>query len=1555
MAVKHLQLNLAKIYGFLKLYAEEEAVYEDFQAEARKLDKPITDEDDDDDFHLCTHTLGEEDIEKGVQLLRLIPMTAAQVCARKLPSYEGHRRDFLFINGIDAVYRHSPAIAAAVAQGHLRNFEMLDEEGLAWPVSNIPERIADCQDYGKESLAGSHDTQSSKQHGRPVEQNGDIEMSDASSYDAGEDPMWVEATDTFFDLPELRGPPPDVKLPSPDVKLAGHQFLPFVEEPALNAFKRAKDQMDEHMRQEQVSGQDSERSCPPVATERNLPALNFLGGAPGELTRPMLVDTNDRRLFGEELRNRWREFSNWYWAQIDHSRGTNHLPLDASPRLNASESQNQILEGAAQRFSIWYLEQIEHLARMPKQFKALRTEPVAEVTGHDEEWKTWINWPPSPEPHDGDYIGAGAHDVPADPIPSPQMAVTPVRQSGLSLGTPHGDRVLQRGFVNPAQFLISPIRQPGQNTDTSPGGRMLQPSPGPHLPLWLISPARPPAQSNGASPGGPGRRTYNPWELALARGRAIQIAQKRQQRAAARSGPPAAPQPSRREPVEAPPRDTFLEGSIADARKWVRNHGLWEWASGERKAWAARQKKIWDQEDAEAQAERDAEFNPNDMFKERNSLAKGLFPSDEEENSEMTASVQRQPSQVTVAPMSGSDQVHRKEKQSYNKKRTAGPQAPGVQGRTQYGSEVSEDEESGTNVARPRAPAQDPGPFWPAREKRAQEEAIQEAPTPRRRGGRQKVILDDDDAISSPPSSEKYQLLESDEEYEAVYIPVNESGDDDFDPFVSKPKSGRRNRKGEERWRPRPPKQVAFADPHEITLPAVDPNAASASCTAAPEPTVVHSPVLVRKALISAAEPETAQLPQMTSSGQAARGQATANPLLNKMGQPYKRGPYKPYKKKANKKTNATQGVQANGTPSAGADIPVSVPAMSQPADGEEPASEKGGKTYALPSMPQPTMSNSFISHLPGRKVTPVPLPIIPGFTMPSLSMDPLKDNHRADDRYAYQKAATVHSTGVQAFDPGVQQNNLTLRSPIMTADEFGTASSRGTVRQRIMDYHHPEVQSTPGESQFSGTHSALGRVHGGLATTQPGSVPSIEGYPIIKQVSYPRPEGFNLSSTTTGVPRGPQPTGKNIVHQQGALRFPRVMPGRRPTEILVGYWKASGQQDIADKHGVFGVLGTGTGSPFRIKVGKQTRDGRPLGKETMPPGPGKVWLNSSDCEREHYLRDLDREELREFVRVRQWQKDHGEADDEVPANILVAVDEARRRVVHIPWHIRTALNAEDPMIAAGERQSRPGRKRKGPIAKTTENIAGPVVPGDDVGAQVPPSPAPEEPAMMASAPPAARGSFSHPTTESKGPVIPRDDTIAQMSSVPPPKKRRRSPKKPSVAAESVGPVNTGSDVGAQMSPAPAPQTPAVPTVVKRGRGRPRKHPVLAYAPQGVPLVATGVVQSSANTTQAPVLSSSSSLLAGAQTPSRTEEASPMPMPQLHAQGRGKSVAALQRFQNTHVYSQSASSPIGVGSPAVASPTSSQRHGEDDDVTDDDEPMRWKYRQFKRPKLSHSK
>lgn len=116
---------------------------------------------------------------------------------------------------------------------------------------------------------------------------------------------------------------------------------------------------------------------------------------------------------------------------------------------------------------------------------------------------------------------------------------------------------------------------------------------------------------------------------------------------------------------------------------------------------------------------------------------------------------------------------------------------------------------------------------------------------------------------------------------------------------------------------------------------------------------------------------------------------------------------------------------------------------------------------------------------------------------------------------------------------------------------------------------------------------------------------------------------------------------------------------GTRPTRILLGYWRGSSEEDELNRHAVYGILGQN--DMFRVKVVRETRDGRFV-DGNFPLGAGALWIPYEEVEFEEHIRSLNRSEIKEYCRIRQYQLDHGEILDERAENETRAMREAKAR-----------------------------------------------------------------------------------------------------------------------------------------------------------------------------------------------------------------------------------------------------------------------------------------------------
>jgi hypothetical protein len=144
-------------------------------------------------------------------------------------------------------------------------------------------------------------------------------------------------------------------------------------------------------------------------------------------------------------------------------------------------------------------------------------------------------------------------------------------------------------------------------------------------------------------------------------------------------------------------------------------------------------------------------------------------------------------------------------------------------------------------------------------------------------------------------------------------------------------------------------------------------------------------------------------------------------------------------------------------------------------------------------------------------------------------------------------------------------------------------------------------------------------------------------------------------------------------------------IPGTRPTRILLGYWKLSSEDNVEDKHAVYGILGAN--DMFRVKLMRETRDGRPM-LGNFPLGPGALWIHWDEVEFEPHLKTLQRAEIKEYCRVRQRQLDDGESSEERVVNETKAVTDAQTRVANfnnMPSLSKGDMSGLQPLAAKKE------------------------------------------------------------------------------------------------------------------------------------------------------------------------------------------------------------------------------------------------------------------------------
>ncbi|KAL8282160.1 hypothetical protein RB597_009726 [Gaeumannomyces tritici] len=239
-------------------------------------------------------------------------------------------------------------------------------------------------------------------------------------------------------------------------------------------------------------------------------------------------------------------------------------------------------------------------------------------------------------------------------------------------------------------------------------------------------------------------------------------------------------------------------------------------------------------------------------------------------------------------------------------------------------------------------------------------------------------------------------------------------------------------------------------------------------------------------------------------------------------------------------------------------------------------------------------------------------------------------------------------------------------------------------VKVRVETFGTEKTEEEAQKNNADAVKEAMARVSAKPAP-ETGLAPAIaygESIPEqVKQNSLHEKKKRRLNASFAGAAQSPPTIVPGPLEgQDGAVPGPRIvsraprasivddLPGTRPTRILVGYWSNSSAEDALDKHAVIGVLGTN--DMFRVKLTRQTRDGRAV-FGNFPQGPGALWISYEDVVFEPHLRDLSRSEVKEYCRVRQHQLDRLGGKDEAPeeriANETKAVYDAQLRVAAGP------------------------------------------------------------------------------------------------------------------------------------------------------------------------------------------------------------------------------------------------------------------------------------------------
>ncbi|CAM1507672.1 Fc.00g073130.m01.CDS01 [Cosmosporella sp. VM-42] len=170
-------------------------------------------------------------------------------------------------------------------------------------------------------------------------------------------------------------------------------------------------------------------------------------------------------------------------------------------------------------------------------------------------------------------------------------------------------------------------------------------------------------------------------------------------------------------------------------------------------------------------------------------------------------------------------------------------------------------------------------------------------------------------------------------------------------------------------------------------------------------------------------------------------------------------------------------------------------------------------------------------------------------------------------------------------------------------------------------------------------------------ATVDPNG-PAINYVPVIRRKVSGGFAAIN-PALSNGVPQEqPPPPTSTLPSHTARSPIDRLL-GTRPTRILLGYWKYSSEVDVKDRHAVYGILGQN--DMFRVKLVRGTRDGRFVDGNFFM-GVGALWILYEEVEFESHLKLLIRVEIKEYCRVRQWQIDYGESNEERISNETKAV-----------------------------------------------------------------------------------------------------------------------------------------------------------------------------------------------------------------------------------------------------------------------------------------------------------
>jgi hypothetical protein len=148
-------------------------------------------------------------------------------------------------------------------------------------------------------------------------------------------------------------------------------------------------------------------------------------------------------------------------------------------------------------------------------------------------------------------------------------------------------------------------------------------------------------------------------------------------------------------------------------------------------------------------------------------------------------------------------------------------------------------------------------------------------------------------------------------------------------------------------------------------------------------------------------------------------------------------------------------------------------------------------------------------------------------------------------------------------------------------------------------------------------------------------------------------PHGNSRHSTIGRTPLSPS-KARNTPKLKNTDFAKAHSPAEGPnTGILLGYWKDSSEKRKEDKHAIFGIVG---GSGFRVKVHKATRDGRVV-IGNYPAGAGGLFVTYDKLVLEPQLASLSKQQVREYVKLRQDDVRRGESEKDRKRHEQRAID----------------------------------------------------------------------------------------------------------------------------------------------------------------------------------------------------------------------------------------------------------------------------------------------------------